>query len=246
MTSTNPSPANSANTAQAIRATAIRGLIISLVLNGAIPFLIYWTLTSHTTISQFVALVISSIPSVIGSIVGVIRRKQIDFLGGIVLSGIAISLIVIALGGNPKILLIRESFFTGAFGLAFLVSLLLPRPLMFYISRHFISGNDPANVAHVNLFWQYESFRRSMRVMSAVWGIGLLLEAVIRISLVVTLNVTQFLAISPFVIDGIIALLIIWTFSYSRTGRQRSAELMQRVAAEEQMNPATSTSIEGS
>lgn len=244
MMNTTPSPVNSANPTQVIRSAAIKSVISSLVINGAIPFLIYWALTNYTATSQFVALVISGVPSIIDSIVGIIRRKRIDFLAGIVLAGIAISLIIITLGGSPKILLIRESFFTVAFGLALLVSLLLPRPLMFYFARYFASGNDPTNVDRFNTFWQNEKFRHSMRVMSAVWGVGLVLEAAIRVSLVITLSVAQFLAVSPFVIYGIIALLIIWTFRYGRAGRQRSAELMRNMPVEGQAAPATSTPIE--
>lgn len=240
MASTTPSPVNSASTAQTTRANVMRSLISSIVINGAIPFVIYWLLTHFTAISEFGALVASGIPSVIHSIVGIVRRRHIDFLAGIVLAGIAISLIIIALGGNPKILLIRESFFTVVFGLALLVSLFLPRPIMYYFGRYFAAGNDPTSVARFNTLWQNENVRRMMRVMTAVWGVGFLLEAAIRIFLVLTLSVAQFLVISPFVIYGIIALLIIWTFRYSRAGRQRSAELMQRAITEEQV---ASTSI---
>jgi hypothetical protein len=244
MTSTTPSPANSANIAQAARTAAIRSMLISLVINGALPLLIYWILTNSTSVSQFVALIAGGIPSLIVSIVGIIRQKRVDLLAGIVLIAIGVALIITVLGGNPKIYLIRESFFTVTFGLAFLVSLVLPKPIMFYISRHFASGNDPASVARFNAFWQDERFRRSMRVMSAVWGVGLLLEAAIRVSLVITLSVEQFLAISPFVIYGIIAFLFIWTFRYGRTGSLRTTELMQRITTEEQVASAASSPTE--
>ena len=236
MTSTTPASASS----QATRAVAIRGMIISLAVNAAIPFLIYSALTKFTSISPFLALVASGIPSLSESLVGIVRRKRIDLLAGIVLTGIGVALIITALGGDLKIYLVRESFFTVTFGVALLLSLVLPRPIMFYIARHFVSGNDPTNVAHFNEFWQNERFRRSMRVMSAVWGIGLLLEAAIRISLVIVLSVEQFLAISPFVTSGIIVLLTIWTFSYGRTGRQRSSESLRRMAGEEQTASTTS------
>lgn len=234
MASTTPSPADSANIAQAARAAALRSIIISLIINGAIPLVIYLLLTGYTTASQFTALVASGIPSMIHSIVGVIRRKHVDLLAGLVLMGIVISLLLIALGGSPKVYLIRGSFFTAAFGLSFLVSLLLPRPVMFYFARHFFAGNTQAGLARFNSFWQYKHFRRTMRVLSAVWGMGLVLEAVIRISLVIILDVAQFLVISPFVSYGIIAILIIWTFSYNRVRRKSGAELMLRVGEEGQ------------
>lgn len=242
MASTTPSPANLADTRQA-KANVIRSLIISLMINGAIPFVIYLFLKNSTSISDFWALVITGIPSTIHSIVGVIQRRRVDFLAGIALTGIAISLIIISLGGDPKILLIRESFFTIAFGLALLISLFLPRPIMFYFGRYFAAGNNPASIARFNALWQDENVRRAMRVMTMVWGVGFLLEAAIRIFLVLTLSVAQFLAVSPFVIYGIIVLLIVWTFSYNRAGRQRRREALQG-ATEQQATPAAPSPTE--
>ena len=111
MTSNVPSSTDAVNTGRAARANAIRSLFISAVINGALPFLIYWALTNFTSVSPFVALVASSIPSLIHSIAGLLRQKRIDFLAGIVLAGIVVSLLITALGGDPKIYLIRESFF---------------------------------------------------------------------------------------------------------------------------------------
>jgi intracellular septation protein A len=216
------------------------------VINGAFPLLIYWTLTNYyPSISQFVALVISGIPSLIHSIVGLIYRKRIDFLAGIALATIAISLIVTVLSGDPKILQIRESFLTVPFGLVLLVSLFLPRPFMFYMARHFASGNDPASEARFNLLWQQnERLRRLLHVQTAVWGAGFLLEAAIRITLVLTLSVQQFQMISPFVIYGIIAILVIWTLRSGRAASPSSTERMRRMTAEEQVVSTTFTPTE--
>ncbi|HZO70956.1 MAG TPA: VC0807 family protein [Ktedonobacteraceae bacterium] len=243
--STTPSSTDLAHVGQAIKANAIRGIIISVVINGAFPFLIYWVLTNYTSISPFLALVATGIPSILHSLVGLIRQKRIDFLAGIVLAGLAVSVIITVLGGAPKVFLIRESFFTITFGLALLISLALPRPILFYMARLFASGNDPSNIARFNLIWQeHASFRRRLRVMTAVWGAGLLLEAVIRITLVIMLSVQQFLAISPFVIYGIFAILVIWTFRTGQRGRQRSTELERGMAAQGQVASTISASTE--
>ncbi|HEY5005830.1 MAG TPA: VC0807 family protein [Ktedonobacteraceae bacterium] len=246
MTSTPSSAPDVANVGQAIKSNTIRSLLISVVINGAFPFVIYWALTTYDpSISPFVALVASGVPSLIHSIAGLLHRKRVDFLAGIALTAIIISLIITALGGDPKLYLIRESFFTVAFGLVLLVSLARPRPFMFYMARHFAAGNDPANVAHFDLLWQQdERIRRSMRLLTAIWGAGFLLEAAIHITLVLLLSTEQFLAVSPFVSYGILALLVLWTFRYSRGSRKRSAEPVQRMVAEEQGASATSVPTE--
>ena len=218
---------------KASRLATILSMVSSIVINIVLPILIYLALTTYTHTSDFLALVISGVPSTIEGIVGVIRRKRIDLLSGFVLLSIIISLILIGLGGNPKIYLIRESFFTVAFGLAYLISLLFKKPLAFYISRFFATGNHPENIPWFDSLWQYQQFRHMMRTITVVWGIGLLAEAAIRTSLVITLSIVQFLIISPFVLYGIIGILLIWMFLYSRQGRKKGEEIRQRMQAEQ-------------
>jgi hypothetical protein len=224
---------SSASIQKASKIATILSLLSSIVINAALPIVIYWALKTYTGSSDFVALVASGVPSLIDSIVGVIRRKRIDLLAGIVLFGIITSLATMALGGSPKIYLIRESFFTAAFGLAYLVSLFFPRPLAFYFARHFATGNNPENIHWFDSLWQYQQFRHTMRVVTIVWGIGFLFEAALRTYLVMVLSIEQFLIISPFVLYGIIGALVIWMFLYSRQGRKRGEELRQRMQAEQ-------------
>jgi hypothetical protein len=42
--------------------------------------------------------------------------------------------------------LVKESFLTATFGLIGLVSLIAERPLLFYIMRQFVAGDDPARL----------------------------------------------------------------------------------------------------
>lgn len=215
-----------------VKATIV-GLAFSILINAVLPFIIYTALTNYTSISAYLALVLTGVPSIIDSVVGIIRRRRIDLLAGIILVGIAVSLIIIALGGSPKLYLVRESFFTVALALAYLVSLFFKRPLAFYFARYFSTGNHPENIPYFNALWQYGQFRHIMYVTTVVWGIGFLLEAAIRTTLVFTLSVQVFLIISPFVFYGAIGLILLWTFLYSSQGRKKGAEAMKRMAAEQ-------------
>jgi hypothetical protein len=61
----------------------------------------------------------------------------------VVLLAIATDGVALFVGGRPRLLLVRESLFTGVFGLSCFVSLLLPRPMMFYfglLRRHISNG----------------------------------------------------------------------------------------------------------
>lgn len=234
--------ANPTTPQKASRMATILSLATSIVINVALPILIYLALKKYTGTSDFLALVASGVPSLIDSIVGVIRRKRIDLLAGIVLASIVISLILIALGSSPKVYLVRESFFTAAFGLVYLVSLLFPRPLAFYFARYFATGNHPENIPWFDSLWQSRQFRHTMRVITVVWGIGFLFEAVLRTFLVIKLSIEQFLIVSPFVLYGMIGILVAWMVLYSRQGRKKGEEIRQRMQAEQRTPPSSNAS----
>ncbi len=212
------------------------GITYSIIVNAILPLVIYQLVKSYTSLSDFWALVISGIPPMIDTIINVVRKGRIDLIAGLALLSIGVSIVLILLGGSPRLYLIRESFFTVAFGLAYLVSLLFPRPLAFYFARHFATGNVPEKVQFFNSLWQYPSFRRGVRISTAVWGVGFLLEAVVRTILVFTLTIPQFLIVSPIVFYGFLGGIMAWTMWYSRGMRARGdraqAQHMDKEASE--------------
>ena len=199
----------------------VRGLVISVVLNAVIPLLLYRLAIRYLEASEFVALSLAALFPLGLSIVDVSRSRTLDPVALISLVSILFSMIAAALGGSTKLLLIRESFFTGAFGIACLVSLALPRPLMFYFGRHFTAGRDPARIAEFNAGWQRERFRRVVRLITMVWGTTSLGEFAIRVALVYTMPVTVVLVISPIILGGLLIATLVWTFAYVRRARAR-------------------------
>jgi hypothetical protein len=128
---------------------------------------------------------------------------------------------------------VRESFFTAAFGIAYLVSLPFPKPLAFYFARYFMAGNSPERIAWVDALWeQNPHFRSGLRRIGLIWSFGLLLEAAVRFYLVFTLTVQQFLAVSPFVLYGITAILIVVTMVIGRRMRKRGEEMRRHREAQ--------------
>lgn len=199
----------------------IRGIATSVIINGACPFIVYTIMKNYVHASEITSILASGIPAMLDAIIGVVRKGRVDFLGGFVLISIVVGLIPYFVAGSAQLLLVRESLITGAFGLAYLVSLLLPRPLGFYFARYFVTGNNAQNIANFNNLWQYHGFRYAMRLTTIVWGVMFTLEAIIRIYLVYHLSTAQFLAVSPFVFYGFFGAVMVWTFWYSARGRQR-------------------------
>lgn len=96
----------------------------------------------------------------------------------------------------------------------FLASFLLPRLLAFYLGRQMMTGGDPQRISHGDDLWQYPGFRFGNRVVSAVWGWGLLIEAGLRIVLALGLPVSLFLLAWPYLNYGIYEALLVWTVYY--------------------------------
>jgi hypothetical protein len=214
--------------------SAFRGVLASLVIDGLLPFLTYALLTAYVPrLSPVLALGLSATFPAVNGLVTIVRRRHVDIIGVIVLVGIAVGIVATLIGGDPKLLLIRESFVTGALGMVCLTSFLWPRPLMFYIGRQFSAGEDPPKIAEFNALWQYPQARHTFRVMTIVWAIGWLGEFALRVVLVQTLSIPEVLAISPFVFNGLTIGLIAWTMAYARRQRQRGAEARAKDASAE-------------
>ena len=102
-------------------------------------------------------------------------------------------------------------------GIIFLVSLFFPRPLIFYFALRFTVGNDPDKTSAFADNWQYAYFRFVLRFITIVWGVALIGEAAVRSILVFKLTVTQFLAVSNFVVYGFIGAALVFTVVYRNT-----------------------------
>jgi hypothetical protein len=125
--------------------------------------------------------------------------------------------------GDPRFLLVKESILTGAFGLAFAVSLLLPRPLAFFFGRQFATAGDPARVATWNGYWAYPQFRRVQYTISMVWAAVLLLDAAVRVALTYALPIATMVWLSPALLYGVLVATMTWMFSYVARSRARAS-----------------------
>ena len=206
----------------------VRGILLSLVLNVAIPVVLYTLSKRYISSSDVVALSIAALFPFVDSVFGIVRHRQLDSIAGVALLGTLVGLFGVLLGGDARLLLIRESFFTGALGLVSFLSLLMPRPLMFYFGRQMMAGRDPEKLARFNTQWQNPYARFVHRLITTVWGFAFLGELVIRIVLVYTLPTVMVLAITPILLTAITVATLVWTFAYVRYATKRAAEIQRQ------------------
>ena len=200
----------------------IKAMLPSLAVNAIIPYLIYQIVTA-LGYSTFAALIAAAVAPAAGTVAGLVKNRRADVVGIVSLVFIAISMVTSLISGNLRFLLIKESFITGSFGLACFASLLLPRPAMFYVGRQFSSGGDPKIAARFDALWEYQSFRFATRLITIVWGLGYIFEALTRILLLFILPIPIFLLASQMMALVVTVALIAWSLSYTRRLAKRRA-----------------------
>jgi hypothetical protein len=205
--------------------TTMRHLVPSLVVSIVGTLIVYSLLRPHFPSSSIMPFLAASLCPVLGNVLSLVRQRRLDLFGVMVLIGLAVSVVGVWLGGGQRVLLLRESFVTGAIGLAQLVSLLWPRPLGYYFARQLLTANDPAAAAWFGGLWLHAPFRRAMRGGTVFWGCLLLGEFALRVAMVLMLPVVVVLAVSPLLFNALIlggvAVSAVWA---SRVLRGRDAE----------------------
>jgi hypothetical protein len=153
--------------------------VLELLVNLLLPWLAYRLAAPHW--GETGGLLASAVPPVLWSLVELARFRRVDALSVIVVLGIALSLGAMALGGSPRMLLMRESLVSGTTGVAFLASLPMRRPLVFYLARATLARETADGAARIETLWHDSpAFAGSMRLMTAMWGAGLSGETVLR------------------------------------------------------------------
>lgn len=193
------------------------GAAAELVVNVALPWLLYDQLAP--AFGDVIALLASSAPPLLWALVEFGRRRKVDALSVLVMAGIVLSLLAVAGGGSAKFLQLRENLVTALIGLAFLASTALRRPLIYQLARAQLMRRSAQDATEFEANRDAPAFRRTMTVLTLVWGFGLVASAALACVLVFTLTISDYLLVSPFVGYGIMGALALWSAWYARRAR---------------------------
>jgi len=194
-----------------------------MLLNGVCVIVVYQLVKHFTLASDVIALALSAVPAMVGTIITLIRQRSIDVLGAFTLITIVLSLGLTFLTGDARLFLIRESLLTVPFGIICLISLLFPKPLWFYIIRYFTVGNNHEQMVAYDTAWKFSSFRGYIRTVTILWGVVYTVEFLIRLVMVYTLSISQVLVISSLIFYALTILVSVATFRLgARLRKQRS------------------------
>ncbi len=128
-----------------------------------------------------------------------------------------------------RFLQLREKLVTALIGLIFLGSAAIGRPLIYQLARATSMRRSASEAAELEAMSGNVYFRRTMTIMTVVWGCGLVTAAAIASVLVFALSINQFLIVSPIVGYTTAGVLMLWSVWFVR--RQRRLGAARRAAA---------------
>lgn len=195
--------------------TPMNGMWRSVLVNGVLPYFIFQLLTGRGWAPVPALSVAALVPAVV-ILLAWIRTRRLETIGVISLVSIGLGTATTLVSGNVHFVLVKDSLVTGIFGLVCLGSLVMPRPLMFYFGRRFATNGNPERIAWWNGLWERPVFRRDQRILTAVWGVAYVAEALLRYLIAVAFPPAVVLAVSPFLALGVTAALILGTVGYMR------------------------------
>ena len=108
-------------------------MAVEALVNFVLPFVIFNY--AERPLGDVRALLASSVPPILWSLVEFARHRRIDALSMLVVSGIALSLLAMVGGGGVRFLQLREKLVTGVIGLVFVGSAVVGKPLVHELVR---------------------------------------------------------------------------------------------------------------
>lgn len=184
---------------------SMRPLFQTMLLDVAPPLVAYYGLRAAGA-SEYAALLSATVLSGVRVIYGVVRSRRLDPFAAYLLLTFGLSLAVGLATTDPKLILVGNTLVNGIGGLLFLGSCVVGMPLTQVVGERFRSPDDRQPTAE-----QARRIRRVHVQLSAMWGIGLLVEVAIRLVVIARLSVDAANGVSSAITLPVIGLLVLAT-----------------------------------
>ena len=193
------------------------------------PLLAYSLLRS-AGMSAVAALVVSGVLPALGIGISALADRRLDVIGIVVLAGILVGTLLGLTSHNARLYLLEGSVPSVVFALGCLLSLRLRRPLIFRLAVELL-GPDSRKGRDVTAAWRYPGFRRAFRTITVAWGLGYLVEAAIRVAIVVTTSTGIALVCSKLIPYVFAVVLSAWTLVYGEHEKRKAERLAGATAS---------------
>ncbi|WP_146075013.1 VC0807 family protein [Streptomyces sp. Ru73] len=137
--------------------------------------------------------------------------RRFDVFAAFMLSVWGVGLLLSFVSGDARFVLAKDSVPTGLAGLIFLGTAVAGRPMIYAVVRR-TQGRTPRALAELERRWAAEpAFRRTLTVMTCVWGVGMTAEAVLRLPMIYLLPVDAATGLSGLMQLATFGLLTVYT-----------------------------------
>lgn len=135
--------------------------------------------------SAFWALTVAGAGTGVVTLVNTVRRRRLDGIGLLVVLEVALSVALLFVTRDPRVLLLKPAFYTAVGGVFALSTCVAGQPLVYEAGKPFASKGDPHRLAAYDQAWQTSArFRRVLTEVTVGWGIGFLLVSAATVAVV--------------------------------------------------------------
>ncbi len=182
-----------------------------MALDIAPPLVAYYGLRAVGT-SEYVALLSATVVSGLRVLYSAIKARKLDPFALYLLLTFGLSLAVGLSTTDPKLLLAGNTLVNGIGGLIFLGSCFIGTPLTQVVADR-LRTNDENALPDAG---EVQRRRRTQVQLSAMWGIGLLLEVAVRLVVIANLSVDAANGVASVISLSVTALLVVVTIVVAR------------------------------
>lgn len=194
-------------------------LSLKLIINGAVPVVVY-LLLRYRTRSQLIALAAASAIPVSRMALRMMRKRRIEMTGALAAAGFVGALLLSFAGkGNPLVPKLYHSAIAGAIGITLLVSAIGRKPFVFDTLTRLARDNPKFRVMLDRLSRGVDSVQ-TVRIATMIVAATLLVEAATHATLALTVPTKTFLVaghIAGWTIRCIGAAATLWYLRWTRT-----------------------------
>jgi hypothetical protein len=205
------------------RWTGLGSMIATLVWDVGLSIGVFYGLRALGTSANAAVLGATVAAAARVAYVAIIPRR-FDAFAAFILSVWAVGLLLSFVSGDARFALAKDSLPTGLAGLIFLGTALAGKPMILSVLRR-TEGRTPQGRAALDRRWATEPrFRRALIIMTSVWGVGMLAEAIVRIPVIYMLPIDAAAGLSGLMQIACFALLTVYTFVHRTwSARRRTA-----------------------
>lgn len=196
---------------------ALRPVLQTVLLDVAPPLVAYYGLRAAGA-SEYAALITATVLSGVRVVYGVVKTRRLDPFAIYLLLTFGLSLAVGLATTDPRMILVGNTLVNGIGGLLFLGSCVVGTPFTQVVGERFDRPGDDVPTAD-----QAARIRRLHVQLSAMWGIGLLVEVAIRLVVIAHYSVDVANGLSSAITLPVIGLLVVATIVVSKRAAARAA-----------------------